>query len=65
MTERVMTVRMTKELAAEVEIVARLLGISTSELIRTAVAEYRTKHPQAAPTRDDSAEGREKENNDD
>lgn len=54
MAERVVTVRMTKELAAEIEIVARVLGISTSELIRTAIAEYRTK--QAAPTRDDSEE---------
>ena len=40
---RVTTVRMTEEQAVEVEIVARVLGISVSELIRTAIAEYLTE----------------------
>ena len=40
---RVNTVRMTEEQAVEVELVARVLGISTSELIRTAIGEYLTK----------------------
>jgi hypothetical protein len=41
--QRVTTVRMTEEQAVEVELVARVLGISTSELIRTAIAEYLAK----------------------
>lgn len=40
---RVTTVRITEEQAVEVELVARVLGISASELIRTAIAEYLTK----------------------
>jgi predicted transcriptional regulator len=37
---RVTTVRITEEQAVKVERVARVLGCSTSDLIRTAIAEY-------------------------
>lgn len=40
---RVTTVRLTEEQAVEVELVARIYGISTSDLIRIAIAEYLTK----------------------
>jgi Arc/MetJ-type ribon-helix-helix transcriptional regulator len=40
---RVTTVRLTEEQAVEVELVARVLRTSASEVIRTAIAEYLTK----------------------
>lgn len=40
---RVTTVRLAEDQAVEVELVARVLGITASELIRTAIGEYLTK----------------------
>lgn len=41
---RIATARFTEEQLAEVELIARVLGISASEVFRIAIAEYITKY---------------------
>lgn len=43
MSTRVTTIRLPEDMAVEVELAARVLDITASELIRTAIAEYLTK----------------------
>jgi RNase adaptor protein for sRNA GlmZ degradation len=43
MSDKVTTIRIPEDMAVEVELVARVLSITASEVYRTAIAEYLTR----------------------